>query len=175
MAISALGHRARIARRAGMDITASPTQFVARTRIFMLGSPAGCGTHRGPKIVLIAEREVNPTCVDRKRRAKRSRQVKNIFLGANQGIRPGGGSCGFKVSNFSARIPMMIGEPALPHNGTVPPFEVIEKSRGISDATKSKKLESPALAFGQRLRHQRHSEHPIELNVCIKDRCLRES
>src|SRR5260370_16257175 len=34
MAIWALGNRPRIARSAGRHITASPTQFVARTRIF---------------------------------------------------------------------------------------------------------------------------------------------
>ena len=34
IAIRALGNRSRIARKAGSDITASPTQLVARTRMF---------------------------------------------------------------------------------------------------------------------------------------------
>ena len=60
---------------AGMDITASPTQFVARTRIFMpalLPLAANSGLDRPPEALFVVERQLNPASVDGKRRGARN-------------------------------------------------------------------------------------------------------
>ena len=56
--ISSSGRVCRIAASAGRAITASPTQLVVRTRIFIPSGPAGCGEYRlGPRSIIHPHRK----------------------------------------------------------------------------------------------------------------------